>query len=68
MKKLLLTAVLGLTLLSFTGCSEKEKTTTETSAMKCEAGKCGATMEKTEVPAQKSAADAKCGEGKCGDN
>ncbi len=66
MKKLLLNTVLGLTLLSFAGCTETEKTTTkeETAVMKCETGKCGAAMEKTEVPTQKPSADA---EGKCGD-
>lgn len=55
MKKLLLTTILGFSLLSFAGCTETEKTTTkeETAAMKCETGKCGADMEKTEVPAQK---------------
>jgi len=55
MRKLLLNTVLGLTLLSFAGCTETEKTTTkeETAVMKCETGKCGAAMEKTEVPAQK---------------
>ena len=65
MKKLLFSALLGLALLSLTACGENEKP--ETAAMKCEAGKCGAAMEKTEVPTQKCTADTKCGEGKCGD-
>lgn len=64
MKKLLLSTILGLALLSLVGCSEKEETKskTETAAMKCEAGKCGAGMEKTETPPAKSAADGKCGD------
>ncbi|MEN8728064.1 MAG: hypothetical protein ABF276_08895 [Sulfurovum sp.] len=65
MKKLLFSTLLGLALLSLTGCGEDEKP--ETAAMKCEAGKCGTAMEKDAAPAEKSTADAKCGEGKCGD-
>jgi len=64
MKKLLLSTILGLALLSLVGCSEKEetKTKTETAVMKCDAGKCGAAMEKTETLPAKSAADGKCGD------
>jgi len=39
MKKLLFSTLLGLALLSLTGCGEDEKP--ETAVMKCEAGKCG---------------------------
>ena len=39
MKKLLFSALLGLAMLSLTGCGEDEKA--ETAAMKCESGKCG---------------------------
>ena len=48
MKKLLFLLLLGLALLSLTGCGEKDKTETKkatTPVMKCEAGKCGAVME-----------------------
>jgi len=64
MKKLLLSTILGLALLSFISCGKKEetKTKTETAAMKCEAGKCGTAMEKTETLPAKSAADGKCGD------
>ena len=65
MKKLLFSTLLGLALLSLTGCGEDEKP--ETAAMKCEAGKCDTAMEKDATPVEKSTADAKCGEGKCGD-
>lgn len=65
MKKLLFTVLLGLAMLALTGCGEKEKP--ETPAMKCEAGKCGAAMEKDTVPAKISIAETKCGEGKGGD-
>jgi len=65
MRKLLFSVLLSLSLISLTGCGEDEKA--ETTAMKCEAGKCGTAMEKDAVPAKKSIADAKCGEGKCGD-
>ena len=70
MRKLLFSVLLGLSLISLTACGEKEKTETKkatTPVMKCEAGKCGDDMEKAEVPVQKCTADAKCGEGKCGD-
>ncbi len=66
MKQLLFSGLLGLAMLALTGCGEDKKP--ETPVMKCEAGKCGTAMEKTEVPTQKCTADAKCGEGKCGDN
>jgi len=65
MKKLLFTVLLGLAMLALTGCGEDEKP--ETPAMKCEAGKCGATMEKDTIPTKKSTAESKCGEGKGGD-
>lgn len=48
MKKLLFSLLLGLALLSLTGCGEDEKPAvkkTGTPVMKCEAGKCGAAME-----------------------
>lgn len=64
MKKLLLSALLGLSLILISGCSEGKKAETEkaaTTEMKCEAGKCGDEMEKVVVPASK------CGKGKCGD-
>ena len=44
MKKLLFSALLGLAMLTFTGCVGDEKSETEKveeSTMKCEAGKCG---------------------------
>lgn len=53
MIKLLFWALLGLSLLSLTGCGEKESTNTETMT-KCEAGKCDSSMEKSEMPIQKS--------------
>lgn len=56
MKKLLLSALLGLSLISLAGCSEGKKAETEkaaTAEMKCEAGKCGDDMEKVVVPASK---------------
>ncbi|WP_373030037.1 hypothetical protein [Sulfurovum sp.] len=55
MKQLLFSGLLGLAMLALTGCGEDKKP--ETPVMKCEAGKCGTAMEKTEVPTQK-----------CGDN
>ncbi|MBT8349301.1 MAG: hypothetical protein HKP62_07650 [Sulfurovum sp.] len=66
MKQLLFSALLGLALLSLTGCGEDEQP--ETAAMKCEAGKCGTAMDKDAVAPTKSTVDTKCGEGKCGDN
>lgn len=66
MKKLLFLTLLGLSLLFFAGCEEKENTNTETAA-KCETGKCNTAMKKSEMPAQESTADGKCGKGKCGD-
>lgn len=54
MKQILFSALLGLAMLSLTGCGEDEKA--ETTAMKCEAGKCGAAMEKDAIPAKKSTA------------
>lgn len=71
MKKLLLSVLLGLSLILIAGCSEGKKAETENAAateMKCEAGKCGDAMEKDEMPAQKESADGKCGQGKCGEN
>ena len=67
MKKLLLSTILGLALLSLVGCNEKEGTkskteTTETAVMKCEASKCGDAMEKAETPPAKPDADGKCGD------
>lgn len=58
MIKLLFWALLSLSLLSLTGCGEKENTKTEPMT-KCGAGKCDTAMEKSEVPAQKCNADAK---------
>jgi len=46
--KLLFSALLGFALLSLTGCGEEKKP--DTPAMKCEAGKCGAAMEKDATP------------------
>jgi len=74
MKKILLMGVLYVAMLSLSGCGEEtnkvETKKTETPvAMKCEAGKCGKSMEKVEkntAPAKKCEAGAKCGEGKCG--
>jgi hypothetical protein len=48
MTKLLFPALLGFALLSLTGCGEEKKP--DTPAMKCEAGKCGAAMEKDATP------------------
>jgi len=65
MRKLLFSLLLSVSLISLTGCGEDNKTETKkvtTPAMKCEAGKCGAAMEKAEVPTQKCTADAKCGD------
>ena len=39
MKNILFLTVIGLALLSFTGCGEEQKP--QTPEMKCEAGKCG---------------------------
>lgn len=64
MKKLLFSALLGLSLILLAGCSEGKKAETKkatASEMKCETGKCGDDMEKVVVPASK------CGKGKCGD-
>ncbi len=58
MTKLLFGAFLSLSLFFLTGCGEKENTSTEPMT-KCEAGKCDNAMQKSEVPAQKSNADAK---------
>ncbi|GIT98830.1 hypothetical protein [Sulfurovum sp. TSL1] len=58
MIKLLFGALLSLSLLTLTGCGEKENTSTE-SMTKCEAGKCDNATQKSEVPAQKCNADAK---------
>ena len=49
MKKLLFSALLGFALLWLTSCGEDTKTETKQSevpVMKCEAGKCGASMDK----------------------
>jgi hypothetical protein len=58
MIKILLGALLSVSLLSLIGCGEKENATTETMT-KCEAGKCDTAMQKSEVPAQKCNKDAK---------
>ena len=61
MIKLLLLALLSLSLLSLTGCGEKENKATEPMT-KCEAGKCDTAMEKSALPAQKCNAGAKDGD------
>lgn len=58
MKKLIVSALISLSLISLAGCGEKENTNTEP-VTKCEAGKCDTAMEKSEMPVQKSAAPAK---------
>jgi len=64
MKTTLLLSIISAAMLTFSGCGEKATqdatTNTETSTMKCEAGKCNADMKKVEK------AGGKCGEGKCG--
>lgn len=60
MIKLLFWALMSSSLLSLTGCGEKENTNTEPMT-KCEAGKCDTAMQKSDVPAQKCNADAKDG-------
>jgi len=66
MKKLLIILSLGLALFSLNACNEDKKETT-TKTMKCDAGKCDASKEKTkETPAKKCSSTEKCGEGKCG--
>ena len=62
MKNLLFSALMGSALLWIAGCGEDSKTETnksETPAMKCEAGKCAASMKKDISPGTD--------EGKCGD-
>lgn len=49
-------ALLSLSLLSLTGCGEKENSSTEPMT-KCEAGKCDSSMDKSEMPVEKSTAD-----------
>lgn len=56
MIKLLFGALMSLSLLSLTGCEKKEETNTA-SMTKCEAGKCDSSMDKSEMPVQKSTAD-----------
>ena len=58
MIKLLCGILLSLSLLSLTGCGEKEDTKSETMT-KCEAGKCDTAMQKSETAAQKCNSDAK---------
>lgn len=62
MKKLLYPVLLGLAVFSLAGCTESKETEvtiekTEAEVMKCDAGKCGVAMEKTEEPAQKPSAE-----------
>lgn len=62
MKKLLYTVLFGLAIFTLVGCTESKETEvtiekTETEVMKCDAGKCGAAMEKAEEPAQKPSAE-----------
>jgi len=75
MKKLLVTACLGLALITLTGCGEEKPATQgdgliHTSKTKCESGKCesgkcaGAKKETT----KKCSTAEKCGQGKCGNN
>ncbi len=61
MIKLLFWALMSFSLLSLTGCGEKENTNTEPMT-KCEAGKCDSAMQKSELPAQKCNAGAKDGD------
>lgn len=73
MKHIFLLSIVTATLIGFTGCEEKsqetETTKSETTTMKCDAGKCGSDMgkvEKATTPTNKCTAGGKCGEGKCG--
>ncbi len=69
---------LTITLLLLSGCDFKEVEKGKTppkSAMKCGAGKCGASMfdnnstpKKKAPPTMKCGGDMKCGAGKCGGN
>ena len=61
MIKILFGALLGLSLLSLTGCGEKENTESETMT-KCEAGKCDSAMQKSEAAAPNGNTDAKDGD------
>lgn len=48
MKKIIFSSLVGLALGILSGCGEEKKP--DTTAMKCEAGKCGAAMEKDATP------------------
>jgi hypothetical protein len=61
MIKLLFGALMGLSLLFFTGCEKKEDTNTEPTT-KCGAGKCDSAMQKSDAPAQKCNTGAKDGD------
>ena len=69
MKKLFITACLGVTLIALSGCGEEKPTTQgdgliHTSQTKCESGKCESGKcagAKKEAPAKKCSTAGKCG-------